>query len=672
MTADRQRLAAALLLVAATAGLAVAAWPRLPRLAHSAALVPAEDPAVQLDRSITTEFGMANPVVWIIEARGETVWTPALLGRVQSLTRDVFTIPGVIALDVVSLASPNLRDLRVTEDMLEPVYLMNEIPQTAEAIADLRQRVDSNPNYGGALVSRDGRAAMVVANFVDTAGPQAVAAAALALRDRYSDAQATVFVTGAPVLAALAPRAAPSLAVGAAVIFAVGFMVLVAVAGVRAAFAALLAAVAASLWTTLAVAAVGAAVLPWSVYAVPPTALLAAAVATAAAHRWRARLDLIVALGMGWVALAVLTGAPAAAFGIAGAVGTAAAVAAGEAARVLLGSTVRPLRSPTAVRRAALALVAAALVGLPWVQTSFGLFGYGIRYLPEGLVSDLRALERHFPPPAALAIRFRGAPGFVQSPAVLHSFDALAGTVRHDPAVVRVLSLADLVKLVNRAFNENKEEFAVLPDERAMIARYLALAYSPGFARFVDRAFTRSAMWVYLASDNTADLARVRGALAAELARHPVPDTQVDFIGGDGAVVLVAMRLALALAAGAVALVILSALGIGVLAGWRAGLATLLAGTAAAAFATGMLGCLSVPFDLISLPFAVAATAAAVALVALGDSGVLSPALAAMAVVAGCGWCLGANLLAPVVAVLFGAPAVAAALCGRRGERPQA
>jgi predicted RND superfamily exporter protein len=666
VSGSHQRGVLALLLVAATVALGSAAWPRVARLGQTASLVPPDDPAVELNRSITTEFGMANPVVWVIEARGGTVWTPALLGRVQALTREVFTVPGVIALDVVSLASPNLRDLRVSEDMLEPVYLMGEVPQDAAAIADLRRHVDSNPNYGGTLVSRDGRAAMVVANFVLTANPQVVASAALALRDRYSDTQATVFVTGAPVLAALAPRAGLPLAAGAVVILGAGFLVLLAAASLRAALAAALAALIAPLWTLATVAAANAAVLPWSTYAVPPTALLAAAVTTTAARGWRARLEIVVALGMGWIAFAVLAGAPAAAFGIAAAVGVAAAVAAGEAMRALVGCELYPLPYPARVRRGALVLLALALIGLPRLRTSFGEFGYAMRYLPEGLATDLRALDRDFPPPTALAIRFRGAPGFVESPEVVQSLDALADAVRSDPAVVRVLSLADLVKLVNRAFNENKEEFAVIPKERAMIARYLALAYSPGFARFIDRAFTQTALWVYLSTDSAADLARVRATLAAQLAQHPVADTQVDFIGGDGAVVLVAWRVARAVAVGAVALVLLSASGIGVLAGWRVGITTLIGGVAAAAFAAGVFGCLGVPFDLLSLPCLIGATAAAVALVALGDRGVLTPALAVMAVLACAGSLVGANLLGPVVAVLCGAPAVAGSLCGIR------
>ncbi len=667
----RPPAALALLLAAATVAVLVAALPRFPPLAEAVQLVAADDPYVALDREITAEFGMQNPVVWIIAARQGTVWTPALLARVQALTRDVFTIPGVVALDVVSLASPNMRDLRVTEEAMEPVYLMAEVPRTQQATDALRRRVDGDPNYGGTLVSRDGRAAMVVANFVDDADPRAIAAAALALRDRYRDAQAMVYVAGGPVLGAMAPQAARPLAVGAVLVLGVGFLVLAAAGGIRAAAAAGLAAALAVLWAMCVVVALGAGVLPWTAYAALPTALVAAAVAAAGGGSWRARLDRGVALAMGFIALAVLAGAPAAAFGVAGAAGMGAAVLAGHAARALIGGHPRPRRYPPALQLGALAVVALALVGLAQLRTSFGMFGYGERYLPESAATDLRALGRHFPPPTALAVRFRGEPGFVQSPDVLQAFDGLSQAVRNDPAVVRVLSLADLVKMVHRAFNENRDEFLTIPDDRGLVARYLALAYSPGFRRFVDRAFTRSALWVYLSSERPADLRRVLGALEAQLAAHPVSSAQVDFVGGDGAVVLATARAVRRLAAGTAAFLLLAAAGVGVLCGPRTGMAALAGGVAATAFASGAFGWLGVPIDLVSFPCLIAAAAAGTAFGVLGDTGAIGPALAAMALLALAGAFAGGNLLPAVCAVLLGAPALAGAATQRLHVNPK-
>ncbi|HXQ22715.1 MAG TPA: hypothetical protein VN812_13645 [Candidatus Acidoferrales bacterium] len=669
---ERPRTALALLLAAATLAVSVAALPGLPQLSQTVSLVPADDPDVQLDREITAQFGMQNPVVWIIEARHGTVWTPAMLKRIQALTREVFTVPGVIADDVVGLASPNLRDLRVTEDALEPVYLMAQAPETAEAVDTLRHRVENDPNYRGTLVSEDGRAAMVVANFRDDVDATIVAGAALALRDRYRDADTAVYAVGAPVLGTLAARGVPPLAATAALVLAVGFIVLSVTAGIRLALAAALAAVLATWWTAAVEVALGAAVLPWTVYALLPTALMAAAVTTTTIGSWRTQLPLAVALAMGFVALAAVAGAPAAAFGVAGAVGSVAAVLAGRAARILTACETesRALPHRSWARRGAPLLAALALLGTPRLRTSFGMFGYGARYLPPQAVADVRALARHFPPPTALAIRFRGEPGFVESPEVLKAFDGLAQAVRNDPAVVRVLSLADLVKMVNRAFNENRDEFLVLPEERDLIARYLALAYSPGFRRFVDRAFTQSAMWVYLSSEQPGDLDRVRTALRAQLAAHPVPAATVDFIGGDGAVVLVTARLARALAVGAAALLLLGASGIAVLCGASAGVRALAGGLAATAVATGVLVCCAAPVDLVSLPCLIAAAVAGMAFGALTESPQLCLALAAMAVLLVAASVVSGTQLGAVFGALLAGPAVAGLTTTTRGATP--
>jgi len=667
--APRPVVITALLIATLAAALAVSV-PRAERAAVRVSMVAADDPYVALDREIAADFGMQNPVVWIIEADNGTVWTPALLTRIQALTRDVMTIPGVVALDVVSLASPNMRDLRVTEEAMEPVYLMGEVPQTADAVSVLRNRVDNDPNYGGTLVSRDGHAAMVVANFIEDADAQAVAAGALALRDRYSDGVARVAVTGAPVLGAVAPRAARPLAVGALCVLAVGLLVLGLVSGPLMACAAAVASVLAVIVSGLLVAALGAVVLPWSAYAMLPTALVAAAVVIAPAASWQGRLDLGVAVAMAFVGLGVVAGAPAAAFGIAGALGVAVALLIGYATGALLRGGRRSLHSPTPIRVGVLVMIVLAFAGAARLRTSFGLFGYGMRYLPESAAADLHVLARHFPPPTALAVRFRGAPGFVASPEVLAAFDAVTNAVRRDPAVVRALSLADLVKMVNRAFNDNRDEFLVIPNDDAMIARYLALAYSPGFRTFVDRAFTQSALWVYLSSDDPGALTRVLGTMQAQLAQHPMPSVRVDLVGGDGAVVLATARAARRLAVGAAVLLVLGAAGIGVLRGARPGAVALASGVATVVLACGAFGWLGIPVDLVSLPILIGAAAAGMVFGALGGATLFAPALVAMAVLALAGAFLGVGLLGVVAAVLLGAPALAGVLtAGALGTR---
>jgi len=664
--ATPRRGALALLLVVVTVGLVAAAAPRLSHLAETAALVPIDDPAITLDREITADFGMANPVVWVIEARTGTVWTPAMLSRIEAFTREVFTIPGVIADDVIGLASPNMRDVRVTEDTMEPVYLMGEAPTTAEGVAALRQRVDTDPNFRGTLVTTDGRAAMVVANFRTGIDAQRTGAAAVGLRDRYRDAQTMVYAVGGPVFAVLAPQAALPAAVGFAVLAAIGVLVIGLSGGWRGLAAAVLGGALAAVWTLGATMALGAAVLPWTLFAIPGAKLVAAAVATSPGS-WRARVEASVAIAIGFLGLAVFAGAPAAALAVAGAIGSTAAVLAGLAARQLTGYWATATAASQWPRWLGLAVVLAALPGTLRLHASFGLFGYGARYLPAAAAADLEGMRRHFPPPTTLAVRFRGGPGFLESPQLLQAIDAMAAAARQDPAVVRVLSLADLVKLVNRAFNDARDEFRVIPAERALVARYLTLGYSPQFRQFADRGYTQAALWVYLATDDATAVERVVATLEGQRRAPALADVEVGLVGGEAATVLASVDVARRLFAGAVMLVVLMAASAAALRGWWAGSNALTGGIAAAVVGAGILGWCGGAADLLSLPALVAATATGCAFGVLGGAGILPAALATIAVLALGGAAVGATQLGVLLGVLLGAPVVATVLT-RRGE----
>jgi len=624
----RGRFLAFLLLLLATAGVAWAIVPRDLASRVSLSLIPPDDPDVRLDAEIESEFGMENPIVWIVEARSGTVWTPPMLERIATLTRETFTIPGVIATDVVSLASPNLRDLRLTDDGLEPVYLMDEVPTRRETLDALRERVDHDPNYAGTLTTLDGRAAMVVANFTNDVDSREVGQAALALRDRFRDGQADVHVVGAPVLLIAARGVLRALALPAAISL-LAMVALPALAlGIRRWATVLLASLLACVWMALAVVAAGIAVLPWMAFAMPATVALAAITAarcTVPGARARSYALPAAALLAGSAACALVAGPPAAALGFAGVAGALCALAAGVAAAGIVNGqpAVRaPQGGPVRRRRVlACALIAGgiAIAGVARLRVSLPLAGYGVRYLPAAATTDLRALARLFPPPTMLAIRARGESGFVADPEVLTAMDALGAAAGADPAVRQTQSLADVVKLVNRAFHEGRPEFATIPDDRGLNARYLTLAYSPGFRRFVDRALDRTILWVQVASDRAADLARVRARLEAQLRARPLPGAEVDLMGGDGAVVLVMARQARRLALGGCALALMLALGAAIAAGWRSGLRTVLVGVLAAAVGAGLLGWLGFAIDLISLPGLVALTAVA-ELVAFGRS----------------------------------------------------
>jgi hypothetical protein len=650
---------ALLVLVVAVATLAavVAVGSRLAALAAGAGFLPPDDPAVVLDREVTDQFGFANPVLWVLEARDGTLWTTARLRRLVALTDDVLGLPGVVALDVVGLASPNMRDVRVTDDGFEPVYLMGEVPETAEGLIALRQRIDTDPAYAGTLVSRDGRAAMVLANFRTDADARAIGTAALAVRDRYRDADTMAWATGPPILAATVPAAFVAglpRVVGSAL---VAFAIFAAAIGIGAAGAALLGAALALAWTGVGVALAGLP-FPWALEAALPAALVAAASAAGA----EPPLALAAILGASALGAAAVTGPPAHALWLATAAAVPLAAVAAWLARPERSPVPRRLAGVRTARVLAAVLALGAALGTVRLELSLGLFGYGERYLPPDAAADLAAVRRLFPPPSSLALRVRGTPGFVSAPEVLRAIDGAASAARADVAVRSAMSVADVVKTVNSAFNGGRPEFRTIPDDRIVAGRYLALAYSPAVRRFLDRAFASTTLWIHVDGDSPEDLARVRARVEAALAAQPIPGATTDPPAGDGALVTLMAATARRIAEGAALALLLVTGAAGAVRGRRAATRALVAGAVTASAGAGILGWTWQAADLVSVPLVAATAVTTAAIAGLAPAmprlaaGLAGAALVAAAVLPAAAL-VTALLLGPALALLACRPA---------------
>jgi hypothetical protein len=629
-----QRLALFLLVGVGTAVLAALAAPRLPRLIAGAGFVPSDHPWIVLDREITAKFGFENPVVWVVEARNGTVWTTDILTRLQEITRAALKTPGVIPTDVISIASPNMRDLEVTEAGIRPVYLMARVPDTPEAMQALRQRIDGDPNYRDTLVRSDGRAAMVVANFRAEADAKTVGSEARALRDRHRDSVTAVYVSGAPLVQTMKLERVGAAAAVATTTLIASLLVLFWFCGAAMTVTICAASLLAPLWTGCVVIVLGMARLPWSFVAVPFISVNAAV--TVLSPSWKPRLRAAVAFSLGFAVMAFLLAPPARGLATAGLIGVPIALLAAGVVGFIVGSAgerrcagrrgllvfSRPGMPRFRLHASSLVILALFLLcaGVLRLDTSLGLAGYGQRYLFGEEASDLRSIARNFPPPTALAIRVRGQGGFVSSPAVLNAFDSLAEILRTDAAVSRVMSIADVVKLVNQAFNDKDPAFHAIPDDKGLITRYLTLAYSPGFRRFVDRALAEAVIWIYVRGDDATDLRRVFDRARKQLASRPVPDAEVDLVGGDGAAVLLMAEMTRELVLAGFAGVLVVGLILAGLAGPRTGLRAVHGSLVAAAAMAGTLGWLGIPLDLITAPLLVSAGLCATALASMtGD-----------------------------------------------------
>ncbi|MCP4662911.1 MAG: MMPL family transporter [bacterium] len=189
-------LIAALVTLAAAAGL-----PRLKLRTGGQALVPAAAPEVRYDRAIRGEFGVRDPIVVLISsADPDGIFNPVTLRLVRDLTTDFLGIDGVRPEDVLSLATE--LSFRWRRGTLRKRTFLEQLPETAGEIAQLRDDLRRIELYDGTLVARDaGSTAILI-------GAPEGSRLALCRRIRELAARAlppgnTVEVIGAPVAEAL-------------------------------------------------------------------------------------------------------------------------------------------------------------------------------------------------------------------------------------------------------------------------------------------------------------------------------------------------------------------------------------------------------------------------------------------------------------------------------------
>lgn len=651
---DRRRLAAATAGVLSLGALVILLWKG--GAALHGHLLPPDDDAVISAAEVTQQFGLHNPLVWVVSPRSGTIWSQVPLEHVRDLTREVLRVPGVIATEVLSIASPNVRDMAVSETSMGSAYLMAEVPRGESELTELRRRVESNPHFRGTLVSDDGRAALIVADFRSDADFDLVAAAALRLRDAHRDATTDVWVAGETILRRKIAGEIWLLAFMTTATVAVACIAFAVVAGTGALARAAIATVITALWTAAALALIDGLWLPWVAQAGLPLVGIIGAMAVPGDESRRNAVALAVAIG--FAAMGIVTEGPARSLAVAGCIGTVAAHTAMRLTESMSAAPRRALRAHTWWRDPALLILLFCLFGLAGVHGSYSAFGYGVRYLPEAAAADLRAIARHFPPPTSLVVRARGEAEFVKSPEVLRGFDNIAARARSDRATLRAMSLADLVKMVHQAFNEGLAEYHTIPDDALTVGRLITMGYSSGFRRFVDRSLSEAAIWVDVAGDDPADLTRLHATLEDEFASLALPGVDFAVAGGDGVLALRGGAIARSVALGWLAFAVVAALVVAFRLRMARGVRCFAGACAGGAICYGLYGWMGVPIDLLTLTGIGAATAIGLISTVLDDRIHLPVTLAACAPAAAvfshlAGSMLGYAFAAPLVAPLL-------------------
>jgi uncharacterized protein len=190
-------------------------------------------------------------------------------------------------------------------------------------------------------------------------------------------------------------------------------------------------------------------------------------------------------------------------------------------------------RWPRAVIGGVLAFALVAASGIPLMTVDTNPVNYYPSDAPVAQTANL--INQHFGGSTEIAVMIEGD---IQDPVVLGKIDALERRLRDHPHVGYTLSIADVVRKMNRAVSGDTAAADKVPDNRPAIAQ-LFLLYSMGgspedFERMVDFDYRHAVVTARVNSLSTGDIASVVAEIRDEIDQNfdGIPVT----VGGFGSV----------------------------------------------------------------------------------------------------------------------------------------
>lgn len=126
---------------------------------------PANHEFTKTTRELERVFGGRNfTVVGVFPTQGD-IYQPHVLEKIVALQEGIEAMPQAIDHNIVSIGARRIKDIAGEDGGLRARELLSPMPATPEAMDELRRAIARNPAYVGALVSADGKAAAVIADF---------------------------------------------------------------------------------------------------------------------------------------------------------------------------------------------------------------------------------------------------------------------------------------------------------------------------------------------------------------------------------------------------------------------------------------------------------------------------------------------------------------------------
>lgn len=522
---------------------------------------------VETTNQLDKIFGGRNyTIIGIVPKQGD-VYQPQVLAKIKRIQDAIEQSPHVVRHNVLSFAARKVKSIKGGPEGMEVRPMMETVPQTPAEIEKLKAAVASMPIYINALVSPDGKAASVIADFKqDETTPNFIALTEDLHRivDRERDATVDIYLGGLPIVG----EAADVEFMKMPMFFGAALLIIMLIQywsfrSFQGMLLPMLTGILSVIWSLGLMGMLGVHMDPLNT----TTPILVMAVAAGHAiqilkryyeeyHRLQstgmnardanraAVVESMVRVGpvmivAGLIAVITFlslasTGIPMVQhFGIFAGCGVLATMVIEMTVIPVVRSALRPPKKREEERERKAGMLDRFLLGVannlvggraPWIVVGglalLALVGTGTAFLhvdnnfklyhkpTSQLRVDDRALNQTFG--GTNSIQFlvtTPKQDGIKDPKVLQGMAQLQTFLEGQADVGKTQSLVDLIKRMNQAMHADDKAFYTLPESRELVAQYLFLYSTSGdpqdFDSFVDNDYQRASVWAYLKNDST-------------------------------------------------------------------------------------------------------------------------------------------------------------------------
>jgi len=167
-------------------------------------LLPTGHPYIKLIKKFAPIFGGGNTVMCELRAKQGDIFKVKFLQKLKRITRQFryndYTYP--LLTDSITLQKSKFITVRGGGEVHIESLIWPRIPTTEAGLQKLKQHTLGSSLYNGVLVSADGKAALIVAQFKPTVDYSKLQVFFSRLKQKENDNLATIHLTGRPVLLA--------------------------------------------------------------------------------------------------------------------------------------------------------------------------------------------------------------------------------------------------------------------------------------------------------------------------------------------------------------------------------------------------------------------------------------------------------------------------------------